>query len=205
MTNLRWTEAEDSIIAVVNYLYKDPYGLIGQKALENHRPFPFQSSIIAPSGQSSSQDKWRSDNSVSSKGFIDNSASTGPLRTLKQVLDRVLWQQKNPQDSLFEEEAIMTQPRFAVYLTESTEWRTNSKNRKSKNLSENDSSLLRSKQENVMGIDVENDGIMNVEVNVESDAILNPFKGTHWDGKNEIFFSSGAKNSWWGRGLSHTG
>jgi hypothetical protein len=171
MTNLRWTEAEDSIIAVVNYLYKDPYGLIVQKALANHRPFPFQSSVIAPTGQSFSQEKLRSDNSLSSNGVNNGPSSLFPMRTLKQVLDRVLWQQRNPQDTLFEAEAIIKQPRFAEYLTEFTEWRTNSGHRKNPSFGGNGSSLWLKQEENkIIDIRVEkDDDSMHVEVKVEPD------------------------------------
>jgi hypothetical protein len=177
MTNLRWTEAEDSIIAVVNYLYKDPYGLIVQKALANHRLFPFQSSMIAPSGQSFSQEKWRSDNSVVPNGVNNYPSSLFPMRTLKQVLDRVLWQQRGPQDTLFEEEAIIKQPRFAEYLTEFTEWRTNSRLRKNPSSGGNGSSpRLKQEDNKTVEIDVEkDDDSMYVEVKVEPDDKSMPF------------------------------
>lgn len=211
MRSLRWTEAEDSIIAVVNYLYKDPYGLVMQKALENHRPFPFQSSIIAPSGLSSSQERSKVENLGSSDS--NPAPFSFPIRTVKQILDRVLWQQRNPQDSTFGKEEITTHPRFTEHLKEFSDWKTNDRNRRVPNRGAEKDSILSVKQEKNQTTDIDKNkdenSIMHIEVegaaiklglNVEEER---GSSSCHWDGKNEIFFSSGAKRSWWGLSHSH--
>ena len=108
-----WTREEDSIIAVVNYLYKDPFGVVIQKALDGYRPFPFQSSVCAPSAPMRQHGLG--------KGMYGMQASQmpsypHPLRSTKNILDRVNWQQKAPQDELFTSAAIESHPRFALYL-----------------------------------------------------------------------------------------
>ena len=110
-----WTREEDSIIAVVNYLYKDPFGVVIQKALDGYRPFSFQSSVCAPSAPMRQHGLG--------KGLYGMQASQmpsypHPLRSTKNILDRVNWQQKAPQDELFTPAAIEANPRFALHLRE---------------------------------------------------------------------------------------
>lgn len=136
MRSLNWTKDEDSILAVINHLYNDPYGLVIQKALENHRLFPFQSSITAPSVPSSSftgleQRKSQFGGQCDSFPipYLSQNQAPFPLRTTKQVIDRVLWQERT-QNEIFKREAIESQSRFAPYLLEFSQWKTRDSNKR---------------------------------------------------------------------------
>lgn len=115
MKSFGWTREEDSIIAVMNYLYKDPFGVVIQKALDGYRPFPFQSSVCAPSAPMRQQGLGKALYGLQASQMP---SYPHPLRSTKNILDRVMWQQKAPQDEIFTPSAIEANPRFAFHLRE---------------------------------------------------------------------------------------
>ena len=221
-----WTKNEDSIIAVVNHLYTDLYGLITQKALESYRPFPFQSTITAPSipNRPQSHGHGKGQMTLGAHGQPIPAPPTSqpytfPIRTPKQVLDRLMWQQKSPQDEIYGAEEVTTNPRFAPYLLEFNQWKSGKNYRKVPPVdlgsdSRCDSVWTWMKRDNEPTHRIYRN--MKTEVNsvIAPDSMLTLQAGTsgvglivdekekelsHWDGRNKLYFSTGAKNAWWGK------
>lgn len=245
--SLGWTKDEDSVIAVVNYLYKDPYGLMIQKALEAYRPFSFQSTISAPSLPNRPLNLHQNQGKGVTYGVQPTQAQSCsfPSRSTKHILDRVAWQQKPPQDEIFSPDEITSNTRFALFLKEFRHGIVGLDNKKEsgikeikneyknendvKNENENDFKnnkkmfwtwaerekvrthlLYKKKNEhnNLSIIKYEDttsfkEHSLSAYVNSSSsggDALQYKqeiMKEDCWDGRNKIFFSSGAKRTWW--------
>ena len=250
--SLGWTKEEDSVIAVVNYLYKDPYGIMIQKALETYRPFPFQSTITAPSLPNRPQNQNQHQNQ--GKGItygvqpVQSQSFSFPSRSTKHILDRVAWQQKAPQDEIFSVEEITSNIRFSFFLKEfrqifvgnekienvikneiKHEIKNENKheNEKEKEVINNKKGfwtwderekvrthlIYKKKNENNNNLSTIN--YKDTTFFKEHSAIANTTSTStsttndvckynqdmitedNWDGKNKIFFSSGAKRAWW--------
>lgn len=244
MRSLGWTKEEDSVIAVVNYLYKDPYGLLIQKALEAYRPFPFQSTITAPSLPNRPLNPHQNQGKGVTYGAVlpQPQSCSFPSRTTKHILDRVAWQQKPPQDEIFSPEEITSNVRFALFLKEfrhtliGSDKKENGikdiRNEKEMNKkNENEKEVINSKKgfwtwderekvrthlmykkknenNNLSIINFEDTALFkerSSSANVNSSATAidtcqksqEIMKENSWDGRNKIFFSSGAKKAWW--------
>ena len=230
MKNLGWTKTEDTIIAAMNHLFTDPYGLVTQKALESYRPFPFQSAVTAPSipnrPQSQGQGQGKGQMTLNAHGQLVPAPPipqpyTFPIRTPKQVLDRVTWQQKSPQDEIFSEEEITSNPRFGPYLVEFASWKSGSNHRKRPREIEKE----KSRRTDLLGlwVGIEKDseyrcrdtvlsgstvmdigGDLSADCSAEEDEVEAEARHedkddeVYWDGRNKMYFSSGAKSAWWG-------
>jgi hypothetical protein len=244
--SLGWTKDEDSVIAVVNYLYKDPYGLMIQKALEAYRPFSFQSTISAPSLPNRPLNLHQNQNQGKGVTYgvqpTQAQFSSFPSRSTKHILDRVAWQQKPPQDEIFSADEITSNVRFALFLKEfrhgivgldikengmkeiKYEYKNEFKNENENDVKNNKKMfwtwaerekvrthlLYKKKNEhnNLSIIRYEDttsfkERCSSAYVNSSSsgsDALQNKqeiMKEECWDGRNKIFFSSGAKRTWW--------
>lgn len=232
MKSLGWTKAEDSIIAVVNHLYTDPYGLVTQKALESYRPFPFQSSVTAPSIPNRPQGQGKGQMVLNAHGQPVPAPPTAqpytfPIRTPKQVLDRVTWQQKSPQDETFGGDEVTFNRRFAPYLVEFGSWKSGDMCKKESGQEEakervttckadllgfwaekekqpschSRGALLYSNGLSCSGGDILADSSGDEDTETEMEVKLEEEekeKIAHWDGKNGMYFSTGAKSAWWG-------
>jgi hypothetical protein len=217
MKSLGWTREEDSVIAVVTHLFKDPYGLIAQKALEKYRPFPFQSTITAPSlpNRPSGQGKGQ-------MGGLYGVQSTQalsypfPVRSAKHVLDRMAWQLKPPQDEIFSAQEVCSNPRFAPYLKEFSLMKGADLGAES-----GTSMAVEGKKEAGNGVwswaeresvhshiihkRIKKEGNTLSLVDLENQNHLVPVSRVpssgaalrEEDGRNGMFFSSGAKKAWW--------
>ena len=253
--SLGWTKEEDSVIAVVNYLYKDPYGIMIQKALEAYRPFPFQSTITAPSLPNRPQNQHQNQGKGITYGVqpVQSQSFSFPSRTTKHILDRVAWQQKAPQDEIFSIEEITSNIRFSFFLKEfrhtfvgnekienviKNEIKHEIKNEnthenKNKNKNEKEGVIdnkkgfwtwderekvrthlmYKKKNENDNNLSTINytdtkyfkEHSATANTTSTSSSTINDvckynqdiIKEDNWDGKNKIFFSSGAKRAWW--------
>ena len=203
------------MIAVVTHLFKDPYGLIAQKALEKYRPFPFQSTITAPSlpNRPSGQGKAQMGGLYGVQS-TQNQSYPFPVRTSKNVLDRMSWQLKPPQDEIFSAQEVRTNARFAPYLKEFSLMKGTDFGAES-----GTPMILESKKESGNGVwswaeresvhshiihkRIKKEGATLSLVDLENHHVpvsLSSSSGTSMredDGKNGMFFSSGAKKVWW--------
>ena len=238
----------------MNYLYKDPYGIMIQKALEAYRPFPFQSTITAPSLPNRPQNQHQNQGKGITYGVqpVQSQSFSFPSRTTKHILDRVAWQQKAPQDEIFSTEEISSNIRFSFFLKEfrhtfvgnekienviKNEIKNEIKHEithenKHENKNENEKEVINNKKgfwtwderdkvrthlmykkknennNNLSTINYEDTTFFkehSATANTTSSSTSNDvckynqdiIKEENWDGKNKIFFSSGAKRAWW--------